>query len=102
MTNIVPSSFQKTPGDSLPFSWDWYEWLAVNINGERDTIVTATISATPDGLSIGPVTIEGALITATISGGVEDVSYDLEADITTASGMIACSQEVLNVREDVR
>ncbi len=90
MVNIVPAFCQKKPGDSLPFSWDWYPWLAVD--GVRDTIASATITASPAGLSIGPVTIDGALITATIAGCVLDQSYDLGADITMASGQIACSQ----------
>ena len=65
-------------------------------------IISATITGSPSGLSIGQVTINGTLTTATVAGEVEGVSYNLTADITTASGMIACSQEILNVREDVR
>ena len=94
----------KNPGDSLPFSWDWGTWLAIDANGVRDSIVTATITATPSGLNVGPTTLDAGhtVATATISGGVSGISYFVECDVVTASGMIACSQEVLNVRDDVR
>jgi hypothetical protein len=51
--DIVPSFFQKSPLDVLPASWDWVNWLAVDVNGVSDTIVSAVI--TGDGLSVGNV-----------------------------------------------
>jgi hypothetical protein len=39
--DVVPSFFQKSPLDVLPFFWDWVNWLAVDVNGVTDTIVSA-------------------------------------------------------------
>jgi hypothetical protein len=99
---ITPPLFAKSSLDSLPYQWNWQNWLSVDALGNVDTIESATITATPAGLGIGPVTIAGSTCTATIAGGTNLTAYTLTCAIVCASGQIAASQEVLNVLDDTR
>jgi hypothetical protein len=95
----------KASGDSLPFSFDWSQWMDVNAFGVRDQIASAMVTASPVGLSIGStVTIDptASLVTATIAGGTNGVTYTIDCMIVTQSGMIAHSQELLPVLDNAR
>lgn len=100
ISSFVPG---KTPGDSLPFAFDWADWVAVNaVSGSPDTIVSATMTATPSGLTIGTVSVNSPLVVATISGGVANVVYTVTCVITTNAGFIAQADERLPVVASVR
>jgi hypothetical protein len=85
--------------DSLPFTFDWSDWME-----EGDTIYSAEITATPDGLGIGPSQTDtvASTVQAMISGGVNGVTYTVNRQIITQAGLIANSQELLLVADNVR
>lgn len=87
----------KAPGDSLPFSWDWSSFM-----DPTDSIISAQVTSSPAGLSIGTPSISGDTVTVVIAGGTSGTAYQVNCAITTAAGNIANSQEVLRVLDSVR
>lgn len=102
----IPSFFppQQTPSESLIYGFSWGDWIARNAIDnpalETDTIDSATVSATPAGLSIGPVAIDmvASVVRVMISGGQDQTDYLVTCLVTMTSGMVASSQQLLQVR----
>jgi len=96
----------KSPLDTLPFGFAFSDWLAQNAVDDPalidDTIVSAVMSATPEGLTVGAASISGANVVATVSGGTDQTTYTLSCTITTAMGLIAAAEQVIYVRHDAR
>jgi hypothetical protein len=99
-------SLRKCPDDSLPYAFQWNAWLARNTIEDDsltdDTIATASITASPDGLSIGETEIDGSVVRATIAGGAAGQNYEVICDITTNAGLTARAEQTLRVRYQVR
>lgn len=106
----IPDFFkpQKAPGDHLPYGFDWGMWFKRNALDSSalsgDTVTSATITASPSGLTIGTVGIDdtGYVVSAMIGGGVDQTDYTLVCTINTAQGLTAVAEETLQCRADAR
>ena len=76
-------SFDKQPGDVLDYGVDLTKWLVTG-----DTVVDAVASVTPSSLSV-EVTDEDTVIPKVwVSGGINNVVYQITLKVTTAVGRI--------------
>ena len=75
--------FLKDPDETLDYSVDWSEWLAVG-----ETIVTSTWTA-PTGITKGSDTKTTTVCTVWLSGGTAGLVYTVANKISTTSGRIA-------------
>jgi hypothetical protein len=106
----IPDFFkpQKAPADHLPYGFDWTKWLARNALESAalagDVVVSASITATPSGLTIGSTGIDdaGKVVSAMISGGVDQTDYTLICTVSTQAGLQAVAEETLQVRANAR
>lgn len=87
----MPSEIVKDPQAVLPYKWDWApltngtgasDWLA---SGETITVATVT-SSVPLTLIVDSSSITDAstTVTAWLSGGTDEVDYDVVCHITTS------------------
>lgn len=72
---------EKTPGENLPYGFDWTDWLA------GDTIASSSWSI-PAGLTVGVASYTTVATAQKLSGGTVGVMYDCVNTITTATGNI--------------
>lgn len=107
---MIPEFFkpQKNPNDHLPYGFDWTKWFQRNAVESaalvNDIVSSATMTATPSGLTIGSVGIDdtGYVVSAMIAGGVDQTDYTLICTINTVQGLTAVAEETLQVRADAR
>lgn len=87
---MIPSGFDvkgkfakinKDPSASLPYSFDWTDWLEGG-----DTIVSSTWTP-PAGISVSNTSHTGQVTQATVSGGTDGSSYVIENHVVTANGL---------------
>jgi hypothetical protein len=85
----------KAPSDVLDYIWDFgaSPWLVGS-----DTIITASVTVSPTGLSIGVVTHDSTTVTGWLGGGVAATEYTVSANIVTAQGRTASRSAVLYVQ----
>lgn len=75
----------KAPGATLDYSLN----LAAPLADIADVIVSASVAVSPSGsgeLAIGGLACAGAVLTATLSGGVPGRNYSVRFDVQTAGG----------------
>lgn len=107
---MLPKYFspQKAPADSLPYGFNWSDWFSQNAKDlpelAGDTVLSAVITATPPGLTIGSASIDstGLIATAQVSGGVDQTDYTLSCQIVSVNGLIAVSEQLLQCRACAR
>jgi hypothetical protein len=87
------SNLAKFPSDVLDYGFDWTAFLG------SDTILTATMSASPAGLTVGTTSHLGYIVKAMISGGATGNTYLISCVITTSGGLTANSDFKLDIRE---
>lgn len=75
---LLPS---KDPYDVVPYSADFSALLEVG-----DSITSATILASPSGLTISTPIISNAVVTAFVSGGTINTAYAVAFEIISAAG----------------
>lgn len=81
----MSAKFTKDPAERLDYTWDWTPWLAEI----GDTISEATVVPTEGLTVVGEPTVDGALVTQRVEGGVLGDFSVVTCQITTASGLIA-------------
>jgi hypothetical protein len=93
----MPSSFTKTPAESLPYGIDWSAWLA------GDTIVTsawavpADLTGSNQNIGLGATATSIKLAGGKVGGGAAGVGYQITNTITTAAGLTGERQITLRV-----
>ena len=70
----------KSPSDVDFYSVDFGDWLSV------DTIISATVAATPSGLTVGTPVVANGLVAVEISNGADGTQYIVTYAITTLTG----------------
>lgn len=88
----------KGPSDTLPHKIDFSLWLAGIDGSGADLIASATMTATPAGLTITGVTNDNTSVTGMVAGGVAGIEYTLSANIVTVAGQIATRSGILYVQ----
>lgn len=89
----IPLLFSaKMPSDNLDFSLDFVKFLM-----PHELITSATVTASPSGLSIASPTITKSVVTAFIAGGTLNTSYVVSYSITTDGGRHETRSGILNV-----
>ena len=94
MSEITKEYFTQDPDDRLDYDFDYTDFC-----GATDTIASATVAATPAGL-----TLEGQINTTYkvkiwVRGGVKGKDYTLECQATTALGRKKTLYLVIRVRQ---
>jgi hypothetical protein len=93
MSSIIPGLFDpKLVTESDEFSYDFVNNLA-----NSETLSSASVTATPSGLTIGSAVITRSVVTAFISGGVAGTSYTLTFEVNTSAGRTIGFEAILNV-----
>lgn len=88
-------SFIKTPNETKQYAIDYSKWLE---NGE--TLVSATFSVSPAGITFGTYVIDGTgtILSFYVSGGTDGTYYVVKVLATTAIGQIKEDTVHFNVR----
>jgi hypothetical protein len=73
--------FNKDPDAKLDYLFDWTAWLGT------DTIATATVTV-PTGITLALQTNTTTTVTAWLSGGTVNATYEIKCHIITAAGRI--------------
>lgn len=73
----------KQPAENLDYDFDF-----TNAFPSGDNISTATVNATPTGLTLGTKTISGQIVKQWISGGTDGVTYKITVTATSVTGRI--------------
>lgn len=88
------SIIDRDPNSVLDYSWDWTAWLA---SAGDDTIESAEVIGFR--VSVDSSSVEGAVVTAMISGGTAGTTASATCRITTATGRIEDRTIYFNVVE---
>jgi hypothetical protein len=80
MTEPLPITAQKTPGETLDYPLDYTEWL------EGATISSSSWAVTPTGPTISSPQITGNITSCLLAGGTVDQTYTLTNTITSSNG----------------
>lgn len=87
MTTPIPSSYSPAdPNDINFYGIDLTSWFLTQ--APTDSIESASVTATPDGLTINPPIIVGNLVNAQITGGTAGTVYLIQWEIHTAQGRV--------------
>lgn len=70
--------FTKDPSAVLDYAFDWTKWLA---DGETITAAEVTVET---GLTKDSQTLSGGRVTVWLSGGTENITYEVICHITTS------------------
>lgn len=92
----MPQYFKKQPNDNVDYRFDWTRWLAVTTD---DTIVSAVVTATPAGLTLGSTIVTPLTVTQFVADGVHGINYKITCRITTAQGRVAEAEIFILSRE---
>ncbi len=92
----MPQYFSKQPSEAHDYEFDWEEWLEPT-NG--DTVSSAVVTSTPNGLSMGNKITNSTNVIQFISGGTDGVDYTVTCTMTTAQGRIDEEEIFIAVRE---
>jgi hypothetical protein len=71
----------KLPEESEVFSFDFAARL-----GAGQAVSSATVTATPAGLTLGAASVSGSVVSVRISGGAAETVYDVRALATLNDG----------------
>lgn len=92
MSAIIPIYIPgKNPSDVSDYSYDFVNFLA---RGEH--ILTAVVTASPSGLTIGSASILKSVVTTWVGGGTLGTSYELFFAITTDRSRTETRAAILN------
>lgn len=75
-------SFIKDPNTIKDYTWDWSSDLG------GDSILSAQVTATPNGITISSPSATSTHVSVNVSGGTLAVKYRVTCRVTTASGRI--------------
>jgi len=78
----LTSKFSKYAISNLDYQWDYSEWLETT-----ETIVSASVVA-DTGIDLGTVTNTTTTVTAWLSGGTAQTTYEISCQIQTTLGRI--------------
>ncbi len=84
----------KLPDEEEPFTFDFTDRLSAG-----QSIVSATVTATPTGLTLGTPSVTGALVTVQLEDGDSGVVYHLEALATLNDSSVVGYCTRLRVQE---
>lgn len=73
--------FRKQPGEVLDYDIDYSDWLAAR----EDTVDSYTVSAAT-GVTLDSYAMTSGVIKVWLSGGTHNVTYKVEAEVTTVGG----------------
>ena len=75
---------EKTPSTTRIYAFGFAEVSEI-LSGQTLT-GTPSISGSPSGLTFGSPSISGSDVLVAISGGTDDVTYDITGTVTTSGG----------------
>lgn len=92
-SQLVPAKVMepKDPGDITPYGIDWANG-GPNDAGPKDTgwlqgeVITASVWTVPAGITNDAEGFDATMVTIVLSGGNDEIKYDIVNRITTASG----------------
>ena len=74
-------SYVKDPQAVLDYAFDWSDWLA-----ESESVISATVTMTPTGLTKPSQSIIGDRVVFWLSGGTVGATYTVTCHVTTNQG----------------
>lgn len=89
----VPTKI-KQPGETKD-----YDFVFTNAMPTADTVASATVTATPTGLTLGAQAISGQTVKRWMSGGTDSVTYKITCVATTTQGRILELEMNLKVQD---
>ena len=88
------SRAQKCATTAPVFTFSFALWPQVE---DGATVASATVTATPTGLTIGTPSVSGSDVKVSIGGGTAGVTYTLDCHVTLSDGQTDCQRQTLYV-----
>jgi len=85
-------TFKKDPDGKLDYAWDWTDWL------DGDTISSFDFDLPADFTLVDSYEV-GGVVTAWLSGGLENKTYTVTCSIVTALGREDDRSAIFNLEE---
>lgn len=79
--NVVKSFSPSSSSDTDFYAFNWAAKLSVN-----ETITSATLAVTPAGPTLSAPAISGAVVSFTLAGGSQNITYTVSCVIVTNLG----------------
>lgn len=73
----------QTPTDNLDYSLSFAAWIDAD-----DAVTTATVTATPPGLTLTTPVVADNVVTVWVTGGTAGQLYEINYDVTTQAGRV--------------
>lgn len=90
----IVGSYKQQPSDVLDYAFDYSDFLQVD-----DSLLSATSSVTPSGLTVNAPFVSDKQIKFWVSGGTDGVKYKLTITATTAVGRVKQDEAYITIKE---
>ena len=90
----APEVLVKQPGETRQFSMDFSSLL-----GTSETISTSSVTASPDGLTLGSTSVSGGKVLFNVAGGTHGIKHRLEVTVTTSASATLVGDGILRVQD---
>ena len=85
---------QKCHSTAPVFTFPFADWPQVAAGA---TVVSATVTVAPSGLTPGTPTVSGTDVNVSLPGGTPGVTYTLDCHVTLSDGQTDCQRQTLYV-----